>query len=199
MAEAEAKKTEGKEAAKKTEARLEAKAEAVPESKPAATPEAKAEAKPAATDEKKAEAKTETKAEAKAEPKAEAKAAKPVKRKKSVASHSWDAAVSLKNSKIVANAIRGRKVDSAVRLLEDMMDEKRNIRGRFYTKTAEKFIELLKNAQSNAKVVGMDDARLHVYVARASKGRTFFRPRSKVGRSGEKAKLSNIEIVVGEK
>jgi ribosomal protein L22 len=86
-----------------------------------------------------------------------------------------------------------------VKLLEDMIDEKRNIRGRFYTKTADKFIELLKTAESNAKVVGMDAARLHVYVARASKGRTFFRPRSKLGRSGEKAKLSNIEIIVGEK
>jgi ribosomal protein L22 len=194
MAEAEAKKTEGKEAAKKTDAKPDSKVEAKPASKPEtkveAAPETKSETAPAAS---------EKKPEAKPEPKVEAKPAKPVRKKKSVASHSWDAGVSLKSSKIVADAIRGRKVDSAVRLLEDMMDEKRNIRGRFYTKTAAKFIELLKNAQSNAKVVGMDDARLHVYVARASKGRTFFRPRTKVGRSGEKAKLSNIEIVVGEK
>lgn len=191
MAEAEAKKTEGKEAAKKTDAKPEPKVEAKPatksEAKAEAVPEAKSETAPAAA-EKKPEAKAETKAEA-----------RPVRKKKSVASHAWDAGVSLKSSKIVADAIRGRKLDGAVRLLEDMMDEKRNLRGRFYTKTAAKFIELLKNARSNAKVVGMDDARLHVYVARASKGRTFFRPRTKVGRSGEKAKLSNLEIVVGEK
>ncbi|MCX6820801.1 MAG: hypothetical protein NT016_02535 [Candidatus Aenigmarchaeota archaeon] len=191
MAEAEAKKTEGKEAAKKTDAKPEPKVEAKPatksEAKAEAVPEAKPETTPAAA-EKNPEAKAETKAEA-----------KPVRKKKSVASHAWDAGVSLKSSKIVADAIRGRKLDGAVRLLEDMMDEKRNLRGRFYTKTAAKFIELLKNARSNAKVVGMDDARLHVYVARASKGRTFFRPRTKVGRSGEKAKLSNLEIVVGEK
>lgn len=183
MAEAEAKKTDGKEAAKKQEAK--------PEPKVGAKTDIKSETKPAAAAEKKPEAK--------AEAKAEAKPAKPATKKRSIAARAWDAGVSLKSSKIIADAIRGRKLDKAVKLLEDLTDEKRNIRGRFYTKTAEKFIELLRNAESNAKVVGMDGARLHVYVARASKGRTFFRPRSKLGRSGEKAKLSNIEIVVGEK
>lgn len=177
-------------------AETEAKVEATPEGKEAAKetkPEAKPETKPEKT-ETKAETKTEKKEE-----KVEAKPAKPAVKKKSIAARAWDAGVSLKSSKLVADAIRGRKLDKAVKLLEDMIDEKRNIRGRFYTKTADKFIELLKNAESNAKVVGMDAARLHVYVARASKGRTFFRPRSKLGRSGEKAKLSNIEIIVGEK
>jgi ribosomal protein L22 len=177
-------------------AETKAKVEATPEGKEAAKetkPEVKPETKPEKT-ETKAETKTEKKEE-----KVEAKPAKPAVKKKSIAARAWDAGVSLKSSKLVADAIRGRKLDKAVKLLEDMIDEKRNIRGRFYTKTADKFIELLKNAESNAKVVGMDAARLHVYVARASKGRTFFRPRSKLGRSGEKAKLSNIEIVVGEK
>ena len=177
-------------------AETEAKVEATPEGKEAAKetkPEVKPETKPEKT-ETKAETKTEKKEE-----KVEAKPAKPAVKKKSIAARAWDADVSLKSSKLVADAIRGRKLDKAVKLLEDMIDEKRNIRGRFYTKTADKFIELLKNAESNAKVVGMDAARLHVYVARASKGRTFFRPRSKLGRSGEKAKLSNIEIIVGEK
>jgi ribosomal protein L22 len=177
-------------------AETEAKVEATPEGKEAAKetkPEVKPETKPEKT-ETKAETKTEKKEE-----KVEAKPAKPAVKKKSIAARAWDAGVSLKSSKLVADAIRGRKLDKAVKLLEDMIDEKRNIRGRFYTKTADKFIELLKNAESNAKVVGMDAARLHVYVARASKGRTFFRPRSKLGRSGEKAKLSNIEIIVGEK
>jgi len=177
-------------------AETETKVEAAPEGKEAAKetkPEVKPEAKPEKT-ETKAETKTEKKEE-----KVEAKPAKPAVKKKSIAARAWDAGVSLKSSKLVADAIRGRKLDKAVKLLEDMIDEKRNIRGRFYTKTADKFIELLKNAESNAKVVGMDAARLHVYVARASKGRTFFRPRSKLGRSGEKAKLSNIEIIVGEK
>jgi len=153
--------------------------------------EAPKEAKPEVNLEAKTE-KAETKAEAKTVVKAAVK-------KKSIAARAWDAGVSLKSSKLVAGAIRGRKLDKAVKLLEDMVGEKRNLRGRFYTKTAEKFIELLKNAESNAKVVGMDAARLHVYVARASKGRTFYRPRSRLGRTGEKAKLSNIEIVVGEK
>jgi len=177
-------------------AETEAKVEATPEGKEAAKetkPEVKPETKPEKTVTK-AETKTEKKEE-----KVEAKPAKPAVKKKSIAARAWDAGVSLKSSKLVADAIRGRKLDKAVKLLEDMIDEKRNIRGRFYTKTADKFIELLKNAESNAKVVGMDAARLHVYVARASKGRTFFRPRSKLGRSGEKAKLSNIEIIVGEK
>ena len=177
-------------------AETEAKVEATPEGKEAAKetkPEVKPETKPEKT-ETKAETKTEKKEE-----KVEAKPAKPAVKKKSIAARAWDAGDSLKSSKLVADAIRGRKLDKAVKLLEDMIDEKRNIRGRFYTKTADKFIELLKNAESNAKVVGMDAARLHVYVARASKGRTFFRPRSKLGRSGEKAKLSNIEIIVGEK
>lgn len=189
---AEEAKAEGKEAEKKAEVKTETKPEAKPEQKAETKAESKPETKPEAKTEKKEEAKPEVKPAAKPE-------AKPARKRSSVASRAWDAGVSLKSSKIVCDAIRGRKLDKAVKLLEDMMDEKRNIRGRFYTKTAEKFVELLKTAEANAKVVGMDEKRLHVYIARASKGRTFVRPRSKLGRTGEKAKLSNIEIIVGEK
>ena len=162
--------------------------------------EAKAETKPETKPEHKPEHKQENKADTKAETKAEAKAeAAPARKRKSIAARAWDAGVSLKSSKTVCDAIRGRKLDKAVKLLENMVAEKRSIRGRYYTKTSEKFIELLKNAESNARIVGMDAAKLHVYVARASKGRTFYRPRSRLGRTGEKAKLSNIEIIVGEK
>ncbi|MFH1623278.1 MAG: uL22 family ribosomal protein [Candidatus Aenigmatarchaeota archaeon] len=177
-------KVEGKEAKREikeaiAETKVEAKADAAPETKP--------------------EAKAETKAETKTEKTGAKAEAAPARKRKSIAARAWDAGVSLKSSKKVCDAIRGRKLDKAVKLLENMVAEKRSIRGRYYTKTSEKFIELLKNAESNARVVGMDAAKLHVYVARASKGRTFYRPRSRLGRTGEKAKLSNIEIIVGEK
>lgn len=110
-----------------------------------------------------------------------------------------DARVSLKNSKILCKKIKNKKVEKAKNLLEGLVSEKRSMGGKYYTKTAKKFLEVLKNAEENAKAKAMNEAKLFVISAKADKGRTFIRPRSRMGRRGERAKMTHLEIIVGEK
>lgn len=129
-----------------------------------------------------------------------AAAGKKKKTKKTVASACVkDARISLKSSKILCKEIKGKKVERAKALLEGLVSEKHSLRGKYYTKTAKKFLEVLKSAEANARVKMMDEAKLFVISARRDKGRTFMRPRSRMGRRGERAKMTHLEIIVGEK
>jgi ribosomal protein L22 len=110
-----------------------------------------------------------------------------------------NARISLKHSKILLNKIRGRHIKKAKGQLEGLLTREKNIEGKYYSKASKKILEVLINAESNAKSMGMDDERLVVDIAKAAKGRTFTRPRTRGGRSGEKAKMTNLEIVLRER
>jgi ribosomal protein L22 len=110
-----------------------------------------------------------------------------------------DARVSLKKSKLLFKVIRGKRVDKSKALLEGLISQKRSLAGKYYTNTAKKILELLINAEASAKAKTMDESRLSVIYAKASKGRTFMRPRSRMGRRGEVAKMSHLEIILGER
>jgi len=110
-----------------------------------------------------------------------------------------DARISLKSSKIICKELKGKRVSKSKRLLEDMLDEKRSLDGKYYTKTTKKILEILKNAEANGVAKGLDVERLFIYTIKADKGRTFNRPRSKMSRRGERGKMTHIEIIVGEK
>ena len=110
-----------------------------------------------------------------------------------------DARISLKSSKIICKELRGKRLSKSKMLLNDLLDEKKNLNGKYYTKTVKKILEILTNAEANAVAKGLDDERLFIYSINADKGRTFIRPRSKMSRRGERAKMTHIEIIVGEK
>lgn len=110
-----------------------------------------------------------------------------------------DARVSTKNSIILMKEIRGKKVEKAKALLEGLVSEKRSLRKKHYTNAAKKILEVLEGAEANAKAKALNEARLFIVTTKADKGRTFARPRSRMGRRGEVAKMTNLEIVVGER
>jgi len=110
-----------------------------------------------------------------------------------------NARVSLKSSKILCKEIKGKKVERAKALLEGLISEKHSLGGKYYTKTANKLLEVLKSAEANARVKMMDETKLFVMSAKCDKGRTFMRPRSRMGRRGERAKMTHLEIIVEER
>lgn len=110
-----------------------------------------------------------------------------------------NARISLKNSLILCKVIRRKKVDKAKRLLEDLIASKRSLKGKYYTKTSKKILEILKTAEANAKKKNLDTAKLWVKNATSNKGRTFILPKSRWGMRGRRAKSTNIEITVEER
>lgn len=107
--------------------------------------------------------------------------------------------ISLQHSIIVCRSIKGKKTDKAVALLEDLIERKRSLDGKYYVNAAEEILKVLNTTIANAKVKGYDDGKLYVKNARASKGFIFIKPKSRFKFRGRKAKSSSIVIEVEER
>ncbi len=119
--------------------------------------------------------------------------------------------VSYKQSYEVAKFIRGKNVQLAKKMLEDVIDMKRPVpmtrfnrdtghkhgmaAGRFTINTCTFILKLLKSAESNAQFKGLSTANLIVRHIAAQKGPTSFR----YGRHRRRqAKRAHVEIIVAE-
>jgi ribosomal protein uL22 len=119
--------------------------------------------------------------------------------------------VSYKQSYEVAKFIRGKNVQLAKKMLQDVVDMKRPVpmtrfhgdtghkhgmaAGRFARNTCTFILHLLKSAESNAQFKGLSTANLIVKHIAAQKGPTSFR----YGRHRRRqAKRAHVEIILAE-
>ena len=128
--------------------------------------------------------------------------------------------ISHKHAREIAVAIKGRSIEKARELLENVMSRKEaipyrrynnevahrsNIRdgffaGRFPKKAASEFLRILDNLESNAEYKGMDLDRLRIVSVAVHKGTKLkrFQPRA-MGRSSPKFDiLVHVEIIAQE-
>jgi large subunit ribosomal protein L22 len=128
--------------------------------------------------------------------------------------------ISHKHAREIAVAIKGRSIEKARDLLENVISRKEaipyrrynnevahrsNIRdgffaGRFPKKAASEFLKILDNLESNAEYKGMDLDRLRIVSAAVHKGTKLkrFQPRA-MGRSSPKFEtLVHVELVAQE-
>jgi len=110
-----------------------------------------------------------------------------------------EARISPKHSAVLFDVIRGKKVDKAKKLLENLISEKISLKGKYYTKTSKKILAILKTAEANAKNKSLDIGKLWIKKATVGRGRTFVLPKSRMRLRGRTAKSSNIEIVLEER
>lgn len=125
--------------------------------------------------------------------------------------------VSPKHAMEVCRAIRGMKLGTAKRYLEEVTAEKRPVpfkrhrkkvahtrggieSGRFPVKAARAILEVLKNAEANATYKGLDVEKLRVVHASAQKGITIpgFLPRAFARATPFNKPLTNVEIILKE-
>lgn len=107
--------------------------------------------------------------------------------------------VSMKHSIALCREIKNKRVENAKKLMEDLISEKRSLRGKYYTKAAKKFLEILKNAENNAKNKNLNTEKLFIKIAKADRAFTYIKPKSRVGLRGRRAKLTNLTIEVVER
>jgi ribosomal protein L22 len=110
-----------------------------------------------------------------------------------------NARISLKHAIILCKAIRKKKLEKAKNFLQNLIDKKVSLGKKYYTKAAKQILEVLENAEANAKNKNLNPEKLFVESARASKGEKFIRPKSRAKFRGRKAKSTNIEIILGER
>jgi len=117
--------------------------------------------------------------------------------KKSAKAYGRSLNISQKNAIVVCRAISGMHIAKGKKLLDDLIDEKRSLKGKYYTSTASQILNVVKSAEANAEFKGLDATRLVIF-ASAHKGFTFFRPRRmKIRRT--KRKIANVQVVLQQK
>lgn len=117
--------------------------------------------------------------------------------KKSAKAYGRDLRISTKSSVIVCNELSGRSLDKGKGFLINLLIQKQNIGGKYYTKTAKEIMETVNSAEHNAEFKGLDPGKLLIF-ASAHQGFRFWRPRN-FKRRRERSKMTNIQIVLEER
>jgi ribosomal protein L22 len=108
------------------------------------------------------------------------------------------ARISFKNSLIICKAIRGLSLAKGKKFLEDLIAKKRSLDGKYYCNAAEKILEILENAEANAKQQNLNLEKLFIF-PKVDKGFRLITPKSRAKFRGRKAKVTNIEIILKER
>jgi large subunit ribosomal protein L22 len=109
-----------------------------------------------------------------------------------------NAKVSFKSSKFVCAVVRGLEVRKAKKLLEDVIDEKRSINGKYYTNICMELLDLIKSAEKNAEFKNLDTNNMFVAHVVSMKGTTMRRRRHK-NKIGNKLKATHFEVILKER
>jgi len=110
-----------------------------------------------------------------------------------------NAEASLKQSLILSDKLRGKKLETGKKFLEDLLERKINLDGKFWPTTAQKFLELLESVEANAKVKNLNTEKLFIKKIKADKGYRFTKPKSRWRMRGRKVKSSTIQVEVEER
>lgn len=117
--------------------------------------------------------------------------------KKSAKAYGRDLRISTKSSTIICRAISGKNLAKGKNLLQDLVEKRRSLEGKYYTNASKEILNIIKSAEANAEFKGLDLNRLVIF-ASAHKGSTFIRPRRlKMRRT--RRKMTNIQVVLQQK
>lgn len=105
--------------------------------------------------------------------------------------------ISLYSSSLLCNQLRGMKLVKAEKFLQDLIERRASLRGKYYTKTAKHFLQLLKSVEANARRKNLELERLRIRVIKADKGQSVVLPKTRAKLGRRKAKSTNVSVVVG--
>jgi ribosomal protein L22 len=105
--------------------------------------------------------------------------------------------ISTATSKIVCKLINRQKFSDAKKILEKLVKKEDSVKGKYYTKTSEEILGLLKNLESNAKALNIDAAPLILFIS-SHRGPTMYRSK-RDRRHGVQLKMTHVQVVLSDK
>jgi len=109
------------------------------------------------------------------------------------------ARVSLKDAVKVFRNIRNKNIEKVKNLLNDLINQKRDVGGKYYTGASKEILSLIEEAENNADSLGLDREKLFVKEAAVNKALTYMLPKSRWSHRGRKAKICQLKITLGER
>jgi large subunit ribosomal protein L22 len=107
--------------------------------------------------------------------------------------------ISIKHALPIVREIKGKPLKKAKRFLNDLIEQRVSLNGKYYTKAAKNILLVLNSAEANAKQKDLNIEKLFVKMAKADKGYKFIRPKSRSKFAGRKAKVTHVTIILGER
>lgn len=105
--------------------------------------------------------------------------------------------ISPRNALIICRVINKKKLTMAKRLLEDIVSQRRSLRGKYYTSASTAILKLLESCEKNAENLGLEVGKLFVYAS------TCYGPKMRRKRRksdfGTEMKASYVELILVEK
>jgi ribosomal protein L22 len=101
------------------------------------------------------------------------------------------------NASKVCKVLNRKKFGVSKKFLEDLINKKISINGKYYTKTVKEISKVLNQLENNAKSLSLDADSLNLFIS-AHKGPTMYRSRRDRGH-GIRLKSSHIQAVLSEK
>ncbi len=109
-----------------------------------------------------------------------------------------NAGISFKSSLIVCRSIKNMSLAKGKKLLEDLIEEKRSLKGKYYTSACKKILEVLKSTEANARSKNLNLEKLFI-LPKVNKGSKLITPKSRSKFRGRKSKQTNLEIILEER
>lgn len=97
----------------------------------------------------------------------------------------------------VCRALNRKKFIDAKKILDNIINEKLSIEGKYYTKTAKEIFNLLKQLESNARLKGLDADPMFLFIS-AHRGPTLYRSRRR-RKHGIQLKSAHVQVVLSDK
>ncbi len=110
-----------------------------------------------------------------------------------------NARISIKDANVVFKKLRRKRLEKAIKFVEELLARKKDIEGKYYTGACKIILELLKDVRNNAEARGLDNEKLYIKRLVANKAFTFILPKSRITHRGRRAKICHLEIEVEER
>lgn len=121
------------------------------------------------------------------------------KSRKTATAKNPTARVSLKDSVKIFNVIRNKPVEKSKGFLDDLINQKRSIGGRYYTNATKEILRLIEEAEKNAESIGLDIRKLFIKEAVTNQAFRFRLPKSRWSHRGRRAKICQLSITLEER
>ena len=106
--------------------------------------------------------------------------------------------ISLKNAVKVCKAINRKKFADAKKILEDLLNKKISLNGKYFTKTVKEILKFLNQLERNALNKNIDPNSLFIFIS-AHKGPTLHRARRRWRKFGTRLKICHVQAVLSDK
>jgi ribosomal protein L22 len=106
--------------------------------------------------------------------------------------------ISQNNAAEVCKVLNRKKFAESKKILSDVLNKKSKLKGKYFTKTSEEIMEVLKQLEFNARKKELDVDNMFLFIS-AHRGPTMHRTRRRWRKFGSRMKSCHVQAILSDK